>query len=89
MAIFLFAGKSKSVKAGDIIGIFDMDTSTVSRVTRDFLFISQKRGQVENVCDDIPKAYIITSEKNKKNSKVIITQVASTTLKERLKRKIQ
>ena len=89
MAIFLHAGSNRSVKSRDIVGIFDMDTSTVSRVTRDFLNKAQKKGIVEIVTQDIPKAYILTFNKKERKPRGVITQASPQTLKERLKRKIQ
>ena len=37
--MYLHLGGDKVVKTKDIIGIFDMDTSTVSKNTRDYLNI--------------------------------------------------
>ncbi len=88
MAIFLHVGHGKSVKSRDIVGIFDMDSSTVSKVTRDFLTKAQKNSMVINVTDEIPKAYILTCKKKERKPKVIISQLAVQTLTERLKRKI-
>ena len=88
MSIFLHVGHSKSVKARDIVGIFDMDTSTVSRVTKNFLSASQKRGEVENTTTEIPKSFIVTCKRKERKPKTIISQLAVATLSERLKRKI-
>ena len=89
MAIFLHVGHSKSVKTSDIVGIFDMDTSTVSKVTKNFLSISQKKGEVENTTTEIPKSFILTCKRRERKPKTVISQLAVTTLNERLKRKIQ
>lgn len=88
MSTFLHVGHNKSVRSRDIVGIFDMDTSTVSRVTRDFLSKAQKRDEVINVTDEIPKSYILTCNKKERKPKIIISQLAVQTLNERLKRKI-
>jgi len=88
MSVFLHVGHNKSLRADDIVGIFDMDTSTVSKVSRDFLAKSQKNGEVINVTDEIPKSYILTCKKKERKPKVIISQLAVQTLNERLKRKI-
>lgn len=88
MSTFLHVGNNKSIRSRDIVGIFDMDTSTVSRVTRDFLAKAQKKDIVINVTDEIPKTYILTCKKKERKPKVIISQLAVQTLNERLKRKI-
>ncbi len=88
MAIFLHVGHSKSVRARDIVGIFDMDTSTVSRVTKIFLNTSQKKGEVENTTTEIPKSFILVCKRKERKPKTVISQLAVNTLTERLKRKI-
>ena len=89
MAIFLHVGHSNSVKTRDIVGIFDMDTSTVSRVTKNFLSASQKRGEVENTTTEIPKSFILTCKRKERKPKTVISQFNTTTLSLRLKRKVQ
>ena len=64
------------------IGIFDLDTTTVSKRTRDYLAKAEKAGIVENVCYDIPKSFIVCRDKNG-NEKVYISQISSTTLLKR------
>ncbi len=88
MSVFLHIGHGKSIKSRDIVGIFDMDTSTVSKVTRDFLVKAQKNEQVINTTTEIPKAYILTCKNKERKPKIIVSQLAVQTLNERLKRKI-
>lgn len=88
MAIFLHVGHSKSVRTRDIVGIFDMDTSTVSRVTKNFLNTSQKKDEVENTTTEIPKSFILVCKRKERKPKTVISQLAVTTLTDRLKRKI-
>ena len=35
--MYLHIGNKSSVKRKDIIGIFDLDTATVSKITKDFI----------------------------------------------------
>ena len=46
--MFLHLGQDTIVNTKDIVGIFDMDTSTVGKPTRDFLNKAQKEGRVVN-----------------------------------------
>lgn len=57
--------KSKSVRKKDITGIFDLDTSTVSAVTRNFLRDMEKRGEIINI-KELPKSFILTGKKEVK-----------------------
>ena len=88
MAAFLYAGQGKSIRSRNIIGIFDMDNTTVSGITRDFLAQAQKKDKVINITDDIPRAYILYGKKNERESVVVISQFSTGTLSDRLKRKI-
>lgn len=56
---YLHLGKDTSIEIKNIIGIFDMDTSTVSRHTRDFLSICEKENRIVNVSFELPKSYIL------------------------------
>lgn len=72
----------KVITFDEIIGIFDLDTTTVSKRTRDYLSKAEKAGIVENVCYDIPKSFIVCKDKNG-NEKVYISQISSSTLLKR------
>lgn len=65
--MFLHVGNNKNIREKDIIGIFDMDNSTVSMITRKFLSENQKAGKVEIVNYDIPKSFIVYRENEKIN----------------------
>lgn len=58
---FLHIGGDVAVRTDDIIGIFDIDNTTVSRHTRSFLSSSEKRGTVKNLAPDIPVSFVVTS----------------------------
>ena len=80
--MYLHLGMDKVITFDEIIGIFDLDTSTVSKRTRDYLARAEKAGIVENVCYDIPKSFIVCRDKNG-NEKVYISQSSSSTLLKR------
>ena len=50
-----------SVRTANIVGVFDMDNTTTSKRTRDFLRKAQEEGCVVS-CDDLPKSYVVTVE---------------------------
>ena len=56
---YLHLGKDTSIEIQNIIGIFDLDTSTVSRHTRDFLSVCEKENRIVNVSYELPKSYIL------------------------------
>lgn len=80
--MYIHLGGDYVVAENDIIGIFDLENTTVSKKTRDFLSISEKRKEVIYVSYELPKSFVVTSKKNK--NKVYISQISPTTLNKRL-----
>ncbi len=80
--MYLHLGQDTVIKVSDIVGIFDMETSTISKSTRDYLSSAQKRGQVVNVSMEMPKSFVLCCDKNSRIL-VYITQISSSTLLKR------
>ena len=81
--MFLHLGQDTVIIEDDIIGIFDLDTTTVSKPTRDYLKTMQKSGNVVNVSYDLPKSFIITCKKKSKKKKMFISPISTATLLKR------
>lgn len=64
--MYLQIGKEDFIKSEDIIGIFDLDNTTVNKATRDYLNYAQKEDEVVTVSYDLPKSFIVTEEKGKR-----------------------
>jgi len=58
---FLHLGGDAAVRTDDIIGIFDIDNTTVSRHTREFLNNAERQGIVENLAPDIPVSFVVVA----------------------------
>ena len=58
----LSLGAGVSVATEDILGIFDMDTATVSQVTKKFLNTAQKNGCVQVVGEELPKSFVVVAK---------------------------
>ncbi len=80
--MYLHLGMDKVITFDEIIGIFDLDTTTVSKSTRNYLAMAEKAGIVENICYDLPKSFIVCRNK-KGEDKVYISQISSSTLLKR------
>lgn len=80
--MYLHLGKDVVVRHRDIIGIFDMEKTTVSRKTKDFLSHATKAGQVVTVSYDLPKSFIVVRQENGGHM-VYISQISAATLKKR------
>lgn len=81
--MYLHIGQDKIIKQEEIIGIFDLDNTTVSKVTRDYLSKKEKEKKIITVGYDLPKSFILSSDK-KEGDKIYITQVSSSTLLKRI-----
>jgi hypothetical protein len=80
--MYLSIGNDMAVRDTSIIGIFDMDNTSTSRRTREFLSRAEKEGQVVP-CDDLPKSFLLTAEYG--FSRIYLTSLGSATLEKRLK----
>ena len=79
--MYLSIGNDMAIRDTSIIGIFDLDNTSTSKRTREFLERSEQNGEVVP-CDDLPKAFILTSEYG--FSRVRLTELSATTLEKRL-----
>ena len=80
--MYLHLGQDALVKTSDVIGIFDLDNTTVSKNTRDFLARAEKKGRVVNVAADLPKTFVVCG-KGKGGAWVYLSQISSSTLRKR------
>ena len=85
--MYIHLGGDFVVAEGDIIGIFDLENTTVSKHTRSFLNLSEKRKEVIYTSYELPKSFVLTSKENK--NKVYISQISPTTLNKRLGIKVK
>lgn len=85
--MYLHLGQSTVITTKELIGIFDMDNTTVMKSTRDYLTKSEKNGEVVNVSYELPKSFVVCTDKNSKYKKVYITQISPSTLLKRAKSK--
>ncbi len=60
--MYIHTGSGRLIQAENIIGIFDMDTSTVSEITKEFLTASQREGRVILTSYELPKSFILTAD---------------------------
>ena len=79
--MYLHIGNSESIKKSEIIGIFDLDTSTVSGITKKYIEKMQKNGRVEYNDTDLPRTFIII--KDKKSEKIKLSRISATSLIQR------
>ncbi len=81
--MYLHLGQDTVVRKKDVLGIFDMDTATVSRHTRKYLNFAEKNGEVITITYELPKSFIVCTNSKEKHKKIYISQLSSTTLLKR------
>ena len=76
--MFLHLGGDTVVALKDVIAIFDLDITSISKITREFLHVAEEEGFVINVSEDLPKSYVL-AETNRE-SRVYVSPMSAATL---------
>ena len=56
---YLHIGMNVMVDPRRVIGIFDLDNTSTSKLTRRFLDGAEKEGVVQSACADIPRSFVV------------------------------
>ena len=57
--MYLHIGQTVVVPFGDVVGLFDLDNTSSSHLTRSFLERAEKEGRLVNVSDDLPRSFVL------------------------------
>ena len=79
--MFLQLSENTVAYTNSIIGIFDLDTSSLSRATRDFLSGAEKAGFVESEPGLLPRSFAVCSVPG--GQRVCLSPLNTATLKKR------
>ncbi len=79
--MYLHLGQETVVNTREVVGLFDLDTTSVSKKTREFLAKAEKDGRVVNVSTELPKSFAVMAGEKRI---VYISQLAPGTLKKRV-----
>ena len=79
--MYIHIGKGTVLDEREIVGIFDLDITSQSHITRKYLSDAEKAGQVVNAAEDIPKSFVVCASKEKR--RLYLSQMASATLLKR------
>ena len=86
--MYLSIGKNTVIRDEEILGIFDLDNCSQSRITREFLSAAEKSGSVVNTAEDIPNSFLLCSrrsaEKKENQTEIYLSQSSSRTLEKRV-----
>lgn len=90
--MYLHLGQSVVTPHENIIGIFDLDITSQSYLTRAFLTRAEGDRRVVNVSEELPKSFVVCRPPRKTRRKspgahtIYISQLASVTLEGRAER---
>ena len=76
--MYIHIGHKTVINSNEIIGIFDLDTATVSKRTRDFLNKNEKKNNIILVSEEIPLSFVVCD-----NEKIYFSPVSCSTLHKR------
>lgn len=81
--MYLHLGQNTVIVHDEIVGVFDLDNTTVSKKTRDFLSKAEKSGIVKSVSYELPKTFVVCQ--NKRGEKTVyLTHISCATLLKRV-----
>ena len=79
--MYLHLGQNVIVPEVAVVGVFDLDNTTGSRATRNYLSHAEKSGYVVSVSDELPKSFVVCNLKGK--TEIYLSQLSSQTLLKR------
>jgi len=74
---FIHLGGNVSVYSDDLLGVFDIERTTVNPAVNKFLAKAQKSGKIYYCSLDMPKSFVLTEDT------VFVTNVGTGTIKDR------
>lgn len=77
--MYLHLGQSVVVPHSRILGIFDLDNSSWSHRTRDFLERAEREGRVVSICEELPRSFVLCGGQDEVCT-VYISQLSAATL---------
>ena len=82
--MYLHIGNHINIRERDIIGIFDIDRTTTSQITRKYLSEAQRRNLVFSANDEIPKSFILYKDPETGICRVYFSQLSTAALSGRM-----
>ena len=81
--MYIHLGERISIHDSTVIGVFDLENTTVGQDTRAVLGRLEKEGRVVNVSAEMPKSFVICAEQD--GEKAYISSISAATLRKRAK----
>ena len=85
--MYIHLGRDYVLNDRDIIGIFNLETTTISPRGREFLNYAQKNGAVVSLSDELPQSYVLAD--GGVVDTVYLTDLSSSVLRRRPEKMIE
>ena len=85
--MYLHIGNGQSLKECEILGIFDLDTATVSKNTKKYISKLEKEGKVEYTDSDLPRSFVVYGRRG--DIKVKLSRISTVGLKQRIDNEVK
>ena len=81
--MYIHLGERISVHDSTVIGVFDIENTTIGQDTRRYLNAREKKGRVVSVSEEMPKSFVVCMEPE--GEKAYISPISAATLRKRAK----
>ena len=79
--MYIHLGNDVVVRESSIVGVFDIENTSISKYTKEYLATAQKNNNVVYVTDDLPKSFVVCRDNGK--TTVYVCQVSPATMLKR------
>ena len=79
--MYLHLGKGCVARTDEIVGIFDLDITSQSHLTRKYLAVAEKAGEVTSASEDLPRSFVVCEGGGKRS--LILSPMNTATLLKR------
>lgn len=80
--MYISIGADFAVRDRSVIGIFDLDNTSWSKHTRNFLREAEQQGEVITITEELPKSFLLTEEYGL--DRVYLTQLSPAAIEKRV-----
>ena len=79
--MYVHIGNNCVINENEIVGVFDIENTTVSKKSREFLNFAEKSKKIINVSTDIPRSFVVCFRKSE--TFVFLSQLTAVTILKR------
>ena len=82
--MYIHVGNDFMIRSRDLIGVFNIENTTVSADTRNYLKQAAERGCEISCTDDLPRSFTVTFNTENLDEKVYIGRLSASAIEKRI-----